>query len=314
MAASNHDPSLQLSNSLNTTINQQQEGQNAIECTNTTKKGRGRTIGIGVAKKKKKSATGKLLVDIPIDKMVPVGPRAANFVTEISIIVLKNAPFNVKKWKNIPEDIFNKIVSKVLDAFDIDNTTHNREVILDTAKRLYRNHRCRFHRHFNQYKTNEIALEHRPDDVGEDDWKFLVDYFSSPNYKVISFQAVSYDVRDPETQKEPNYQDLWRMTHTNSNGEWINDDSKEVHTKVQEHCSELLEVGYMNEDKDKLTNTVFEAVVGQRLKRVKDNLKRVKDNLEKKWTKQVEAKVATMLRQLLNIPGGESSSALDRVS
>ncbi|WJX92430.1 hypothetical protein P8452_74072 [Trifolium repens] len=234
-------------------------GQNAIECTNTTKKGRGRTSGLGVAKKKKKSVTGKLHIDIPIDKMVAVGPGAANFVTEISIIVLKNAPFNVKKWKNIPEDIFNKIVSKVLDAFDIDNTTHNRE-------------------------TNEIALEHRPDDVGEDDWKFLVDYFSSPNYKVISernklnkakqvinhrcgrksFQVVSYDARDPETQKEPNYQDLWRMTHTNSNGEWIYDDSKEVHTKVQERCSELLELGYMDEDKDKLTNTAFEAVVGVR--------------------------------------------------
>ncbi|WJX92429.1 hypothetical protein P8452_74072 [Trifolium repens] len=133
-------------------------------------------------------------------------------------------------------------------------------------------------------KTNEIALEHRPDDVGEDDWKFLVDYFSSPNYKVISernklnkakqvinhrcgrksFQVVSYDARDPETQKEPNYQDLWRMTHTNSNGEWIYDDSKEVHTKVQERCSELLELGYMDEDKDKLTNTAFEAVVGVR--------------------------------------------------
>ncbi|KAK2409302.1 hypothetical protein QL285_044738 [Trifolium repens] len=145
-----------------------------------------------------------------------------------------------------------------------------------------------------QYKTNAIALEHRPDDVGEDDWKFLVDYFSSPNYKVISernklnkakqvinhrcgrksIQAVSYDARDPETQKERNYQDLWRMTHTNSNGEWINDASKEVHTKVQERCSELMELGYMDEDKDKLTNTAFEAVVG----------------------------------------GGESSSALDRVS
>ncbi|WJX93317.1 hypothetical protein P8452_74857 [Trifolium repens] len=32
MAASNHSPGLQLSNSLNTTINQQQGGQNAIEC------------------------------------------------------------------------------------------------------------------------------------------------------------------------------------------------------------------------------------------------------------------------------------------
>ncbi|KAK2394908.1 hypothetical protein QL285_056689 [Trifolium repens] len=239
MAASNHGSGLQLSNSLNTTINQQQEGQNAIECTNTTKKGRGRTNGLGVAKRKKKSATGKLHVDIPIDKM---------------------------------------------DAFDIDNTTHNREVILYTAKRLYRNHRCRFHRHFSQYKTNMIALEHRPDDVGEDDWKFLLDYFSSPNYKVISernklnkakqvinhrcgrksFQAMSYDARDPETQKEPNYQDLWRMTHTNSNGKWINDASKEVHTKVQERCSELLELGYMDEDKDKLINTAFEAVVGVR--------------------------------------------------
>ncbi|KAK2450464.1 hypothetical protein QL285_009579 [Trifolium repens] len=54
------------------------------------------------------------------------------------------------------------------------------------------------------------------------------------------------------------------MTHTNSNGEWINDASKEVHTKVQERCSELLELGYMDEDKDKLTNTAFEAVVGVR--------------------------------------------------
>ncbi|WJX89696.1 hypothetical protein P8452_71670 [Trifolium repens] len=314
--------------------------------------------------------------------MVAVGPGAANFVTEISIIVLKNAPFNVEKWKNIPEDIFNKIV---LDVFDIDNTTHNREVILDTAKRLYRNHRCRFHRHLNQYKTNEIALEHRPDDVGEDDWKFLVDYFSSPNYKVISernklnkakqvinhrcgrksFQAVSYDARDPETQKEPNYQDLWRMTHTNSNGEWINDDSKEVH---------LLKLGYMDEDKDKLTNTAFEAVVGvrsgysrglgagikpqkgknvvglheelkkecekrqdiekklkdvetqrqQKLKMMEEMTAKIEERqrqleesqrqLGEKVDKQVEAKVATMLRQMLNILGGEFSSALDKVS
>jgi hypothetical protein len=51
--------------------------------------------------------------------MVAVGPGAANFVTEMSIIVLKNAPFNVEKWKNIPEDIFNKIVSKVLVNFNL---------------------------------------------------------------------------------------------------------------------------------------------------------------------------------------------------
>ncbi|WJX37392.1 hypothetical protein P8452_25158 [Trifolium repens] len=162
------------------------------------------------------------------------------------------------------------------------------------------------------------------------------------------------------------------MTHTNSNGEWINDDSKEVHTKVQERCSELLELGYMDEDKDKLTNTAFEEVVGvrsgysrglgagikpqkeknvaglheelkkecekrqdiekklkdvetqrqQELKMMEEMTAKIEESqsqleesqrqLRENVDKQVEAKVATMLRQMLNIPGGESSNALDR--
>ncbi|WJX33598.1 hypothetical protein P8452_21789 [Trifolium repens] len=123
----------------------------------------------------------------------------------------------------------------------------------------------------------------------------------------------------------------------------------------------------MDEDKDKLTNTAFEAVVGVRSgysrgigagikplkgkniaglheelkkerekrqdieKKLKDvetqrqqDLKMMEEmtskieesqrQLGEKVDKQVEAKVATMLRQMLNIPGGEFSSALDRVS
>ena len=191
-------------------------GKNAIESSNAQKVGRGRTIGLSVAKKKKKSATGKLHVVIPTDKMVAVGSGAANFVTEISTVVLKNAPFDVKKWRKIPKETENKIVAKVLvnrnlvpfyfiwlllqsthysfhfncwvqDTFDIDNTKHNRDVIIDTAKRLYRNHRCRFHKHFSQYKTNEIALEHKPDDLSDEDWKYLVDYFSSLEFKVCLY-------------------------------------------------------------------------------------------------------------------------------
>ncbi|WJX28578.1 hypothetical protein P8452_17276 [Trifolium repens] len=144
------------------------------------------------------------------------------------------------------------------------------------------------------------------------------------------------------------------MTHRNSNGEWINDDSMEVHTKVQEHCLELLEVGYMDEDKDKLTNTVFEAVVGvrsgysrglgagikpqkgknvagiheelkkecekrqyikkklkdvetqrqQELKMMEEMTAKIEESqrqLGEKVDKQVEGKVATMLRQMLNL-------------
>jgi len=73
------------------------------------------------------------------------------------IIVLQNAPFNVKKWRKIPQKAEDKIVSKVLvncnlvffysislllwstsysfhfnhgeDTFDIDNTKHNKDAI-----------------------------------------------------------------------------------------------------------------------------------------------------------------------------------------
>jgi len=89
-------------------------GKNDIECSNAHKVGRGRTVGLSVAKKKKKNATGILHVVIPTDKMLAVGSGASNFVIEISIVVLKNAPFNVKKWRKIPQETENKIVSKVL--------------------------------------------------------------------------------------------------------------------------------------------------------------------------------------------------------
>ncbi|WJX51085.1 hypothetical protein P8452_37313 [Trifolium repens] len=36
-----------------------------------------------------------------------------------------------------------------------------------------------------------------------------------------SFQAISYHARDPDTGKEPNFQDLWQMTHMKNSGEWV---------------------------------------------------------------------------------------------
>lgn len=49
---------------------------------------------------------------------------------------------------------------------DIDSTSteHTKEVILDTTKRLYRNHICKIHRHFHKYETPEEALENKSKD------------------------------------------------------------------------------------------------------------------------------------------------------
>ncbi|XP_057443008.1 uncharacterized protein LOC130734559 isoform X2 [Lotus japonicus] len=158
----------------------QQQG----DCLKKKKAGRGKTTGISVSKRKEKSATEKLHVVIPPGKMVVVGPGAPDFVTEISVQVQKRVPFNVKKWKKVPDEAKDDIVSKVYNAFDIDQTDHNKDVILATTERLNRSHRGRLHQHFKQYETNEIALEHKPGELSEGDWEYLVDYFSSPDYKV----------------------------------------------------------------------------------------------------------------------------------
>ncbi|XP_057445740.1 uncharacterized protein LOC130737896 isoform X3 [Lotus japonicus] len=166
----------------------QQQG----DCSKKKKAGRGKTTGISVSKRKEKSATGKLHVLIPPGKMVAVGPGAPDFVTEISVQVQKRAPFNVKKWKKVPDEAKNDIVSRVY----IDSTE---------------------------------AIE-----------------------------------RDPETGKEPNYQDLWRMTHTNNSGVWINEASREVHVRVEEASMRMLEETDEDADEDPIINKAFKSVVGER--------------------------------------------------
>ncbi|KAH1150529.1 hypothetical protein GLYMA_16G084900v4 [Glycine max] len=108
-------------------------------CTNARRIGRGKTTGLSIAKKRRKGATGKLHVIIPADKIVAVGPRTVNFMTEISIIVQQHPPFNVQKWKGVHDVVKERIVMKVMDSFVVDGTStkHTKEVILDTIKRLH---------------------------------------------------------------------------------------------------------------------------------------------------------------------------------
>ncbi|CAJ2645811.1 unnamed protein product [Trifolium pratense] len=79
-----------------------------------------------------------------------------------------------------------------------------------------------------------------------------------------SFQAISYDARDPEIGKEPNFQDLWQMTHMKNSGEWI-DGTREVYLKVQEVTSEILQDINEDVDEDQIINEAFQSIVGKRI-------------------------------------------------
>ncbi|WJX47365.1 hypothetical protein P8452_34063 [Trifolium repens] len=248
---------------------------------------RGRTRGLILEMKRKQSPDGKLDVVIHPTRMVAVGPGRNDFITDLSIILRKNARFNVNKWSRVPQSTRDTIVEKVLNNWRLPGTDMVQKAIIDEAGRLYRNWRNRLHEHYLMFETKEEALKHVPDDVNESDWKFLVDYFSSPSFEIMSmknkaskakqrthhtsgrksFQAASFDARDPVTGQEPDLQKLWQITHKRANGEWVDETSKEINDKVAEQIDERLQEN--SEDgvaiiEPEIIKTAFKSVVGKK--------------------------------------------------
>ncbi|KAL3363296.1 hypothetical protein AABB24_012537 [Solanum stoloniferum] len=108
------------------------------------------------------------------------------------------------------------LLTKFHDTFQLLDIQHNQDTILQTVKKLYRYRRSRHHDHFKKFTTKEESLQNIPTNVNEAEWKFLVDYFSSDDFKKMSernksnkakqevnhicarksFQAVSYEARN----------------------------------------------------------------------------------------------------------------------
>ncbi|XP_039684911.1 uncharacterized protein [Medicago truncatula] len=263
-------------------MNQKNHRQNADDTRVRPKnKVRGQTRGLMLEMKRKLSRDGKMDVDIHPTRLVAVGPGRNDFITDLSIIVRKNARFNVNKWSSVPQSTKDTIVEKVLNNWRLQDTDVVRKAIINEAGRLYRSRRHRLHEHYLKFETKEEALKHIPDDVNESDWKFLVDYFSSPSFEIRSiknkaskakqrihhtsgpksFQAASFDARDPVTGKEPDLQTLWQITHKKANGEWVNEASKQIHDKVAEQINEsMLE---NSQDEVEVMETAFKSVVGK---------------------------------------------------
>ncbi|MED6108561.1 hypothetical protein PIB30_025210 [Stylosanthes scabra] len=75
---------------------------------------RGPTRGLKVQKKRCASADKKLDVLIPLDKNVPVGEGANDFITSLSVIVHQHALQVVASWKDVPEEAKIRILANAL--------------------------------------------------------------------------------------------------------------------------------------------------------------------------------------------------------
>ncbi|KAH0647599.1 hypothetical protein KY285_032847 [Solanum tuberosum] len=79
-------------------------------------------------------------------------------------------------------------------------------------------------------------------------------------------QAVSYEVRDTTTGKEPNFQKLWEITHMKPNGQWVTNASVEVNDKVKDVVAEKIQEIEEVTDVDPIINVAFVQIMGEKSK------------------------------------------------
>ncbi|MQM19709.1 hypothetical protein Taro_052721, partial [Colocasia esculenta] len=139
----------------------------------------------------------------------PFGENTDDLVGEIARLVTLCASFDVPYWRDVPEDRKTKIYEKLVDKFELRvgdevcNDIHIRKIIYEIAGRRYRDVRSTLYRHYQSYATDEDHLQNPPEDINANEWAWLVNYFGSQKFKVIShitgrrsFKQVSWAKRN----------------------------------------------------------------------------------------------------------------------
>ncbi|XP_020092838.1 uncharacterized protein LOC109713250 [Ananas comosus] len=262
----------------------------AASCSNR-KRTRGQTMGIKWAKKRK-SEKVKPSLEIPKDLRRVVGDNAQQFITETSQIVKQHAPLNVEKWSKIPTYIIDKMIQLVNEKFNLPDELHTLGVIIQQLRDHFNAWRYRLYRfHYKKYKTDEQRRAHCPNDIDQEDWNWLINYWSDPKFKrvseankanrakqtmiarvgTMSIARNIHKMREPienltpeqiqEIEQKPEYMRLWEKVRRKRDGSWVDKDAEDAYKRMEElHGDQLRQYG-----KDTLsTERAYTLVLGHR--------------------------------------------------
>ncbi|WKA03818.1 hypothetical protein VitviT2T_021903 [Vitis vinifera] len=114
-------------------------------------------------------------------------------------------------------------------------------------------------KYYNPYNTDEERLCHRPPHLSEDDWRWLIHFWGTPEAKDISeknktnraeqvikhtsgsksYAQIRYEqAQKKEDQSEPNRIEMFALTHTRKDGTPVDDHSKEIMDQFQQLLSQ----------------------------------------------------------------------------
>ncbi|XP_034679526.1 uncharacterized protein LOC117909578 [Vitis riparia] len=83
-------------------------------------------------------------------------------------------------------------------------------------------------KYYNPYNTDEERLCHQPPHLSDDDWRWLIHFWGTPEAKA----------QKKEDRSEPNRIEMFALTHTRKDGTPIDDHSKEIMDQFQQLLSQ----------------------------------------------------------------------------
>lgn len=169
------------------------------------KRTRGRTRGIKLFNRR---PGDKLIIQFNAEGQ-PIGENARSFSTLCGIVVRSpgNAPLQVKKWAEIPEqakekmwshiqvngnEYFSILVILMCSLFSTSQEfalvdEERKKWVMQSLGKKYRDYRKALKdRYYSPWNTDGERLQHPPPDVSVDDWVWLVRHWGSPEMQVCN--------------------------------------------------------------------------------------------------------------------------------
>ncbi|XP_034224143.1 uncharacterized protein LOC117634252 [Prunus dulcis] len=197
-----------------------------------------------------------------------VGDSSTIFKSECTALVrqTRELPLQVKSWKKIPFEIKKKAFEHMLKRFKVED---HMTWVLDQIHRSYHNYRHYLKKiWYETCETTEEARKKIPPNVAEDDWQYLINMWSSPEWELISKKNVENrsknniihtsgsksfsQIREEERKKtgnDPGRTFLWELTHVRPDGLAANPASQEALSKLKKLYTQMsVENSQMTED------------------------------------------------------------------
>ncbi|XP_020087976.1 uncharacterized protein LOC109709981 [Ananas comosus] len=287
----------------------QDTGQSsASSCTNR-KKARGESRNL------------KLLIDFPkggvqveFKNGKPIGDSAQYLITEMGVVLKNpyNAPLNVKCWNDIDNKKKDKIWMILKEKFIL--LESNKEHVMDMLRDRYRQRKYKMKaKYYNPKATYQQNIRNNPPSIPEDQWKWLVEYFSSEKFQEMSSRNMtnrslqtmahttgskSYERLREDKGKGLSDKDFFELTHRKKNGDWVDTPSRQI---MEQYEKEINDRQAEDASTDIDENEIFTEIVGQKRRgHIRGKLRRAQEiqAMRAQIEAEVEAKWEAKMKEI----------------